>query len=103
MILIESLDQFNEMRTKDTVFLFSAKWCPDCRFIEPFIPDLEQRFPQYTFAYVDRDQFIDVCMEHNIYGIPSFIVYKNNQVMGAFISKFRKTKEEIVQFLENIN
>ncbi|CDQ39279.1 MULTISPECIES: thioredoxin family protein [Virgibacillus] len=84
------------------VFYFTAGWCPDCRVIEPVLPEIEAEFPNYTFVKVDRDEFIDICQEYAIFGIPSFVAFRNGEETGRFVSKNRKTKEEIVQFLNNL-
>ena len=31
------------------VLFFTAGWCPDCRFIKPAMPEIEQDFADYTF------------------------------------------------------
>ncbi|GAA0332808.1 thioredoxin family protein [Bacillus carboniphilus] len=85
------------------IFLFSADWCPDCRFIDPFMPEVEEKFSDMTFVYVDRDQFIDLCAEWEIYGIPSFVAFHNGNEVGRFVSKDRKTQEEIEAFLTQIS
>ncbi|MEH6941751.1 thioredoxin family protein [Bacillus sp. JJ722] len=101
MIKLESEQQYQDLKENNrVVFLFSADWCPDCRFIEPFMPEIEADFSDYTFVYVDRDQFIDVCIENDVFGIPSFIVYSFGTELGRFVSKEQKTKEEIVNFLQ---
>ncbi|MBD3110503.1 thioredoxin family protein [Bacillus sp. AGMB 02131] len=98
---LESIEQFNELKNNEkVVFLFSADWCPDCRFIEPFMPEVENEFSQFTFIYVDRDEFIEVCAESDVFGIPSFIAYEKGTELGRFVSKDRKTKEEIENFLK---
>lgn len=102
MITLESLEQFCKLKENFTVFLFSADWCPDCRYIEPFMDEIEAKFPQMQFVYVDRDKFINLCRAYNIYGIPSFIVYKDNKLCGSFVSKLRKTKDEIIDFLTKL-
>lgn len=102
MINLESVEQLNELKKGKVVLMFSANWCGDCRFIEPFLPEIEQAQPDYTFVKVDRDEFLDVCIEYDVMGIPSFIVIDNNEVKGTFISKLRKTKEEILSFLEQV-
>lgn len=100
---LESVEQFNTLKTNENVvFLFTASWCPDCHFIDPFINDIEKDFPTLTFLSVDRDKFIDICGENDIYGIPSFLVYKNGEEAGRFVSKDRKTKEEIERFLQSV-
>lgn len=99
---LQSQEQFEELKQGErTVFLFSADWCPDCRVIDPLLPGIEADYPEYEFVYVDRDQFIDICAEHDIFGIPSFLVYSEGVEKGRFVSKDRKTREEITAFLDN--
>lgn len=100
---IESIEMFHNMKeTEQVIFMFSANWCPDCRVIEPILPEVENEFPNYQFYYVDRDQFIDLCQEMDVFGIPSFIAYKDGKEAGRFVSKDRKTKEEIVNFIKSL-
>ena len=58
------------------MFEFTAGWCPDCRVIEPDLPKLEEKYQEFDFVSVDRDQFIDLCIDNDILGIPSFLVLK---------------------------
>ncbi|WP_332697578.1 thioredoxin family protein [Halalkalibacter lacteus] len=97
---IQSIEQFNEIAGKESaVFMFSANWCPDCKVIEPILPRVEADFPSFSFYYVDRDQFIDLCGELEIFGIPSFLAYVNGQEVERLVSKNRKSQEEIESFL----
>lgn len=103
MRTLSSTEQFNDLvNHEDVVFMFTADWCPDCRVIEPVLPEIEESFKEYTFISVDRDEFIDLCIEKNIYGIPSFIAYTNGKEAGRFVSKDRKTQQEIENFLTNL-
>jgi thiol-disulfide isomerase/thioredoxin len=99
---LESIEQYKEIINEKVVLLFSADWCPDCRVIEPVLPEIENTYNEFTFYYVDRDQFIDLCAELNVFGIPSFIAYIDGNEIGRFVSKDRKTKEEIEQFLNGL-
>jgi len=100
---LQSVEQFETLKNEErTIFMFSADWCGDCRFIEPFLPRLEADYPEYTFIEVDRDQFIDFCGELNIFGIPSFIAYHSGEEAGRFVSKDRKTLEEIEEFINGL-
>lgn len=80
------------------VLFFTADWCPDCRFIKPAMPEIEQDFSDYTFYEVDRDENIDLAAELNVFGIPSFIVYDNGKEIGRFVNKDRKTKQQVEDF-----
>ncbi|RED57199.1 thioredoxin family protein [Cohnella lupini] len=84
-----------------TVAIFKATWCKDCHFIEPFIADVEANYAdRLTMIEIDRDEMPDLCSELNILGIPSFIAFRQGQELVRFVSKLRKTREEIEQFLD---
>ncbi|GER66450.1 thiol reductase thioredoxin [Weizmannia acidilactici] len=100
---LQSVEAFHELKESGAhIFLFSAVWCPDCRFLDPFMPEIEKEFSDYTFVHVDRDKFIDLCGELDVYGIPSFIAYRDGKEIGRFVSKDRKTKEEVENFIEGL-
>lgn len=104
MKALESVEQFHELKDNGKhIFLFSADWCPDCRFIEPFMPEVVEKFPEYEFIFVDRDKFIDLCGELDIFGIPSFLVYNDGKELGRFVSKDRKTQQEIEEFIQSVS
>lgn len=103
MLIPNTYEELAETMVKGKVMLFfTADWCGDCVFIKPHMPALEAEFPDYTFIQVDRDAFIEVCQKWNIMGIPSFIALNEGQETGRFVSKDRKTKEEISTFIKNI-
>jgi hypothetical protein len=70
--------------------------------IDPIMPEVENSFLEYEFISVDRDEFIDLCIEKDVYGIPSFLAFNNGQETGRFVSKDRKTQEEIESFLAKL-
>lgn len=87
--------------SKLTVAVFKTTWCPDCHFIDPFMPEVEQKYADtITFVEVDRDDLPDLCGELGILGIPSFIAFHNGKEVVRFVSKLRKSREEIEQFLD---
>ncbi|AKO94432.1 thioredoxin family protein [Priestia filamentosa] len=101
---LSTIEQYRELAGKeDVIFMFSADWCPDCRVIEPILPEVMEKYNQYKFFYVDRDDFIELCQELNIFGIPSFVAFSKGEEIGRFVSKDRKTQEEIEQFIEGLS
>ena len=72
-----------------TVLFFTADWCPDCRFIYPVMPDIEAENPEFNFVRVNRDDFMEVAQQWDIFGIPSFVVVENGQEIGRFVDKNR--------------
>lgn len=96
-------EYLNAIKEGKSVLLFSADWCPDCRIIEPFLPELEKEYNEIDFYYVDRDEHIELCQEMDVFGIPSFVAFKDGEETGRFVSKMRKSKEEIEEFLTSVN
>lgn len=84
-----------------TVAVFKADWCVDCKFIDPFMPEVEQHYgDRLTLVEVDVDAVGDVSQEQNILGIPSFVAYTDGRELVRFVSKLRKSREEIENFLD---
>lgn len=66
------------------------------------MPEIEAAHPDFTFIQVDRDEFIDLCGELSIMGIPSFVAFENGKETGRFVNKDRKTQAEIESFIKNL-
>ena len=84
-----------------TVAVFKADWCGDCKFIDPFMPEVETKFSnQLTLVEVDVDAVGDVSQQQNILGIPSFVAYSDGRELVRYVNKLRKSREEIEDFLQ---
>ncbi|AYF92698.1 thioredoxin family protein [Apilactobacillus bombintestini] len=85
------------------ILFFSAGWCPDCSFIKPAMPEIEAEYPEYKFLAVDRDENIDLAADLAIFGIPSFVAFKDGEEIGRFVNKDRKTKEQVEEFINSLD
>ena len=103
MEIIKTLEQFDQVTSSGKhIVVFSAAWCGDCMFIKPHLPAIEEKFPEWNFSFVDRDQLLPLCKDLDIYGIPSFLAFVDKEVVGRFVSKDRKTPPEIEAFIKNL-
>lgn len=85
-----------------TVAVFKADWCSDCKYIDPFMPEVEEQYSQQlTLVEVDVDQVGTVSEEQNIMGIPSFVAYTDGRELVRYVNKLRKSREEIEKFLHS--
>ena len=84
------------------VLFFAADWCPDCHFIYPVMPEIEAENPDCTFIRIDRDEFMAMAEQLNIFGIPSFVVVENGKEIGRLVNRLRKTIEEVNSFLAGL-
>ena len=101
---LQNIDDFKKLKEENEkiVFLFSASWCPDCIVVDQFLESVMNDFSDIKFIYVDRDNFPEITQALDVFGIPSFIGYKNEKEVARFVSKNRKTRAEIEDFLKNI-
>lgn len=91
-----------QKQDKVSVLVFSANWCPDCVFIEPFMKSLCEKYSAYDFYYIDRDENIELCQYLMVMGIPSFVAIGKGKELGRFVSKLRKSESEIDAFLASL-
>ena len=98
---LEEIASYVEQEGKK-VFVFSADWCGDCRFIQPALADIEAENPSFTFVQVDRDAYLEVAKSWDVYGIPSLVVLEKGQEIGRLVNRNRKTKMEINDFLATL-
>lgn len=102
LIKISDLKSYHDAILKRSILVFSTTWCPDCHFLKTFIHELVDDNPEWSFYYIDRDEMVDLCIELEIMGIPSFIAYDQGVELSRFVNKLRKTKEEIQKFIDDI-
>lgn len=96
------MNEFSTKIDKGTyVLFFTADWCPDCNFIKPAMPEIEQDFSQAQFITINRDDNIELAADFGIMGIPSFVVMQDGQEKARLVNKKRKTKEEVENFLKD--
>ncbi len=103
MNIISSIDDFKSKIEQDklVVCIFTVTWCPDCHFIDPFIEEIVSSFDKEILSYnVDVDKVLQVKTLHQVTGIPSFIAFSNGIEINRFVSRKRKTKEEIISFYQ---
>ncbi|WP_125760952.1 thioredoxin family protein [Companilactobacillus hulinensis] len=90
--------------TKEGKFIlfFHADWCPDCKFIEPKLPELEAEYSDFEWISFNRDNNMEIAQELEIMGIPSFVIIENGKEIGRLVNKDRKTKEEVETFINSV-
>ncbi|CAN0315609.1 unnamed protein product [Ectocarpus sp. 6 AP-2014] len=81
-------DRLVELSTKDdyvnfprekSVLYFTAKWCPPCRRIGPFLAELSEETPAVSFGKVDIDDNEEAAQMAHIKSVPTF----KNQYRGG--------------------
>lgn len=100
---INTIEEFKELTANGkSVILFTANWCPDCLVIKPFMPSVVEKYSDFNFYTVNRDNLMDLCIELDIFGIPSFVAFNDGLETGRFVNKDRKTRQQIEDFIESL-
>ncbi|MFY0545526.1 thioredoxin family protein [Brevibacillus sp. H7] len=85
------------------VVKFYTDWCPDCHRIDPFMPEVEEKYKeQVEMVAVNRDTLPELGQKLDVFGIPSFIAFREGKELVRFVSKLGKSREEIEQFLDRV-
>lgn len=104
MKTISSIEEFYKIIEEDEFSLvyFYTNWCPDCFATKMYLPRLEGEYPTIRFYNIDRDQLIELAKHYNIFGIPSFLFFKNNELIGEFVSGTKKSYVEVKKFVDDL-
>eukprot|EP00903_Cladosiphon_okamuranus_P018332 g16864.t1 len=71
-------DYVNFPKEKSVVY-FTAKWCPPCRRIGPFLAELSGETEGVTFGKVDIDENEETASHAHIKSIPTFKFFQGGQ------------------------
>lgn len=100
---MELFDSEKTLKRGLKMLTFTASWCGDCKFIKPFMPLIEQNYPEWDFIEVDITDHPEFAEKMQIKGIPSFVALNDGKEVGRFVNSKRKTKEEIENFIGGLN
>ena len=79
---------------------FWAPWCGPCRVMEPIIEELSMEIDpaKLKIGKCNVDESGPVAMEYQVMSIPTFIVYKNGEIMDRFVGG--TSKEDFLEKLK---
>ena len=100
---INNIEEFyNIVENKEKVIVYwNTLLCPDCFVSRRFLPKLMEDFPGYEFYKVEKNSMLELAKHLNIYGVPSFLVFHNNEEIGRLVNKLRKSYEEVKDFIQD--
>ena len=101
---IQTVKQYEELINRDglTVIKYDATWCPDCRTLDKFMPDIMAKHTDKEFYALDVEQLEEVTSRNEVRGIPSLLVYRNGEKLAHLHSKYAKTPSQISEYLETL-
>ena len=88
---------FNEEVLKSNVPVFVdfwATWCGPCQMMGPIVDEVAKEFEGkgVKIGKCNVDENGDIAAQYNILSIPSFMVFKNGQVVDQVVGGVQKEK-----------
>ncbi|MFH0773596.1 MAG: thioredoxin [bacterium] len=83
---------------KGLVFVdFFAEWCGPCKMTGPIVDVLSEEHKNITFYKVNVDENGDLASQFSIFSIPTFVIFKDGQIIAQFSGAMGKEgfEEEI--------
>ncbi len=78
---------------------FFATWCGPCKMMSPIVEELAKEMKGKVKIYkVDTDEEQDLAIKYGIMSIPTFIVFKNGEVVNTAVGM--RDKEELMNLLK---
>src|SRR5699024_2633915 len=78
---------------------FEVGWCPDCRAMDMWIEPIVEKYNNYNWYTVNRDELEDTAADNDVMGIPSLLVCKNGEKLANLHSANAKSPEQVESFL----
>ena len=86
-------DKLNRTDGKLIILVFYAIWCAPCIRTMPIIECLSEKYRNIIFLKSDVDINIESSMKYEITNLPSFMLFKNREIVKRFSGA---TKEELM-------
>ncbi len=88
---------FNEevLKSGAPVFVdFWAAWCGPCQMMGPIVDDLAKKYEgkNIKIGKLNVDENGDIAARYNVMSIPSFMVFKNGEVVDQMVGGVPKEK-----------
>lgn len=94
-----SFDQTLQETRGTLIVKFYADWCPDCRRIQQAYAEFPARLPDLTFAEVNTQESVEVSRRFDVKGIPSFLVFRNGDLVERLYSRDAKSVRQVADFV----
>ncbi len=75
---------------KPVIVDFWAPWCGPCKVMSPIVEELAGEVDDVIVGKVNVDENSEIAQKYNILSIPTFIIFKNGQVVEQFSGSMSK-------------
>lgn len=98
---IKNMESFNEaiQSNEPVIVKFEAGWCPDCRAMDMWIDPIVEKYNQYEWYTVNRDELEEATTQYEVMGIPSLLIFQNGEKLHHLHSAHAKSPEQVESYL----
>lgn len=76
-----------------------ATWCGPCKMMAPVVAQLAEEYKgTVKVGKLDIDQNVDIVAQYKIMSVPTFLVFKDGEVVAKLIGAV--SKEELVEAID---
>ena len=86
---------FDQKKSENELLLvdFWAEWCGPCKSMHPIFSRMAKKYKSVRFARVNVDNVQDIAMRYGVQSIPTFIMFKNGEVVKETKTTGMKKKD----------
>lgn len=98
---IKNMNSFNQViqSSEPVIVKFEAGWCPDCRAMDMWIDPIVEKYNQYEWYTVNRDELEEATTQYEVMGIPSLLIFQNGEKLHHLHSAHAKSPEQVESYL----
>lgn len=82
---------------KRVVAWLTASWCGPCKSITPFIEKIANGDAKVDFIKIDIDEHPSIAESLQVESVPTFVMFKNKEVVGRIVGASTAKVEEMVR------
>ncbi|GLT74092.1 hypothetical protein SLA2020_459130 [Shorea laevis] len=83
--------------SKLMVIDFAASWCGSCKFMEPAVHAVANKFTEVEFVKIDVDDLPDVSQQFGVETMPTFVLVKKGKEVDRLVGA---DKDELERKIE---
>ncbi|CAK9162864.1 unnamed protein product [Ilex paraguariensis] len=94
---------FNDSKQSNKLMVvdFTASWCGPCKFMEPAVNAMAEKFADVDFAKIDVDELSGVAQEFGVQAMPTFVLLKQGKEVERVVgSKKDELEKKIMKHRE---